>query len=144
MDSVYDYVTLVSFVLSALFLCLSVGLFFGLHIPNVLKEINGSLVGNMNNAALQKQMAKIRQQNRQFNQKKGKLDIFGDLENWLDDMPSDGDMPTSAFGMLRRKATAAKTAMLRSGGAGTMPLRKSENRLVIEKDVDFVATDRCL
>lgn len=144
MDSIYDYVTLASFILSAVFLCLSIGLFFGLHISSVWKEINGSLVRNMNSAVLQKQMAKIRLQNRQFNQKRGKIDIFGDMENWSDDLQSDGDMPTTAFGIRSRKASAAKTTMLKSGGTGTTLLNGSKIKLVIEKDVAYVATDRCL
>lgn len=144
MESVYDYVALASFILSAVCLCLSIGLFFGLHIPIVWKEIQGSLVRDMNNTVLQRQMEKIRLQNRQMNQEKGKIDIFGDMASWSDDLQSEGDMPTTAFGFRSRKANAAKTTLLKSGGSGTALLRQSKTQLVIEKDLVYVSTDRCL
>lgn len=141
MDSVYDYITLASFVMAAVFLVLSVGLFFGMHIPVVWKEINGSLVGGMNGALLKvlsRQDASGQDQN-----KKKISDIFGDLANYADE-ESEADKPTSILGIRVRKGGAGKTSLLRSNAAGTTLLSSAKVRIVMEKDVVYVATDQCL
>ena len=147
MDGIYDYIMLISFLLSGILLVVTIGLFFGLHITQVWKELNGSMAVNMKSSTTQRQMAEIRLQNSEFGKRK-KVNVFADVENWTDEVGTDydaGKMATTSFGM--NKQAKAGTTMLRKGYAATTMLSRgnaADNDFVIDKDIVYVSTERCL
>lgn len=143
---VYDYIMLISFILAGVLLAVTVGLFFGLHIVQVWKELNGSMAMNLNGSLAQRQMAEIRLQNNALGKKKH--NVFEEVENWTGEMmPGKGDASQMATTALGQGKSQAETTMLRPTYAATTMLgrgKSSHGDFVIEKDIVYVATERCL
>lgn len=147
MDSVYDYITLTSFILSAIFLALSIVLFFAFHIVNVWKEINGSMAMNMNSSLAKRQMAEMRLKNEALAKQSG-VNIFDEMENWADNIdPASREsierMTTALFGS---NVAAADPSTHGAGYAGTTSFgqRQTGADFVIEKEIASVAIKKTL
>lgn len=73
MEKVYLYVAIVGFAMAAVFLVVSVVLFYRLRIGNVIKDLNGKLA--------QQQINAIRNENNDYANMRAKVNVFQKLEN---------------------------------------------------------------
>ena len=111
----------------------SVGMFFGFHIPLLLKDCNGSLE--------QQQIEEIRKKNSGEARNKGKVNAFAALEKEAREQTVRTveeyveDVETSALSV---SAEAGGTAVLQSSAKSVNP------DFLIEKNIVFVSTDAVL
>lgn len=130
MQEMLYYFGIVCAALGGVGLLATVGMFFGFHIPLLLKDYNGSLE--------QKQIEEIRKQNTGAARNKGKVNAFEALEKQAREQaskPVESDAETSA---LEAPVESGGTTMLQSMAKSVDP------DFLIEKNILFVSTDAVL
>lgn len=133
MQEALFYVGIVCAALGGVGLLASVGMFFGFHIPLLLKDYNGSLE--------QKQIEEIRKKNSGEARNKGKINAYAALEKEAREQTARtveeyvDDVETSALVV---SAEGGGTAVLKSSAKSVNP------NFLIEKNIVFVSTDAVL
>lgn len=117
-------------VLAGISLVAAVSLFFGLKIPDLIKDMNGTLE--------QKQIEEIRSKNSSEAQRRGKVNVFEELEKKAKVKKNN----TQSLNV--GDTTSTRKGLLKSDNQGTTVLRNKVSvanpEFIIEKNIVFVSS----
>lgn len=119
---------IVTAVLAGVFLISTVSMFFGFHIPELRKETSGALE--------QKQIEEIRKNNSAAASKRGKVNVFEDLEKKAKVKKANTHSLNAEVSI--QKNTDVGTSVLSDASASVNP------NFIIEKNIMFVSTNEVI
>ncbi len=145
-SEVYSIIIGIGFGMAGVFLCVSIGMFFGMHIVRVWKDISGSLVRRMNGTAAMKQIeAVLAQGGNSLNRNADSL--FDELaKKSMAEPASDkvGTISAMATRSLSGALLSATTNLAATVALGASAPPDGSAAFVIEKNISNVATNRSL
>ncbi len=129
MRAEYLYFMIVCFVLAAVCFVAAIGMFFGFHIPILIKDMHGSLE--------KKQIDEIRNKNALNQHQRNKVNVFEELEK-------NAKLKKETSGSIRLKNRAQMNQP--QDGTSVLPAQRRSNNpnFVIEKSIVFVSTDEVI